>query len=1124
MGKGLSSAPSRKRTSLQQLIAQGYRFLTRSVRGTLVVLALTIVTPLILVQAAVNIARYQAQRANTLQNNLEIARAVATALNAYVEDILHQEQALGQAVISDPALSQAGLERLLAGATQEYPAIHSFAWVDAQGYIFADTESGYERADLSQQSYIRGIIAGRDWVVSDLLPDQTSGQPIFIIARGVRSRQGGLQGILLATVDPTRLGKALLVMRAGGGAIAIADRQGHGVYHFPEIEMSWEDRNWLHSMPLLAEALAGRETTGAFTSDGQERLAGLTPVEPMGWVAVASQPTGEAVAPATEGLLRDFGLFLLVASVAVLAAVQVGHRISRPIRHLQQIAAAIGRGEMSRRAQVQGLVEVEDLAATLNHMATEISLREERQAYLLSELQHSNEQLAAASALNEKLADEARARASELDAIFSSLAEAVIIYDAAGALQRANPAAARIYGLGPADVDRRQSLKRLHIRTSNGRPAQVEDLPSTRALRGETVLGERFRLVDGQGHDRTILISAAPLLRDNQITGAVATWHDITERERATDRTRRLQAVTAALSQAATPARVAEIIVEQSMAALDASAGSTSVLSKDGQWLEVLQSIGYAPEVQALRQRIALTANAPMAEAARTRRPVLLESPADLEMHYPQLATNQAPSGARAAFPVITEGHVLGAILLSFEEPRRFAEEDISFVQALARLGAQALYRAHLYEAESQARAQAEMAERRAALLAEASRLLSSSLDAEASLQSLAQYAVPRLGDWCVVEITEERNTPRLIAAVHADPAKEALLREIAARYPLSHERHPLHTALETGQARLYEEIRDDQLAEITPVEIRETIQKVGYGSALIVPLVAHGRTLGVFLLMSARPDLHYGLADLTLARDLAHRAALAVENALLYREAQEAIRFRDEFLSVAAHELKTPVTSLRGFAELTIRRLDTTGTVEPQRLRRALVEIDQQSDKLSRLVAQLLDISRIQGGRLQLEPELVDLAALIKGAVAVVQAGTTRHTITLLAPTPVPALLDPLRIEQVAVNLMVNAVKYSPAGGPIEVEVSAPSPDSVRLAVRDHGIGVPPADRERVFDRFVQAHAGYGGMGLGLYISRHIVELHGGTIELQAPPDGGSYFVVTLPSGLAQGDDSGAL
>jgi excisionase family DNA binding protein len=244
-------------------------------------------------------------------------------------------------------------------------------------------------------------------------------------------------------------------------------------------------------------------------------------------------------------------------------------------------------------------------------------------------------------------------------------------------------------------------------------------------------------------------------------------------------------------------------------------------------------------------------------------------------------------------------------------------------------------------------------------------------------------------------------------------------------------------------------------------------------------------------------------------------RAALASERAA--REAAEqALRTRDEFLSVAAHELKTPVTSLSGYAQLILRRLARDGRLDPDWVVEALGEVMGQASRLTRLLSHLLDSSRLEAGRLALEPRPTDLAALVAQAVSGARATSDRHTVALTAPPSLEAVVDPLRLEQVLANLLDNAIKYSPDGGPIEVALSQPLPGAVELSVRDHGIGIPPERRGQIFERFYQAHDNghRSGIGLGLYISRQIVELHGGEIRAEFPSDGGTRFVVSLPTG----------
>ena len=256
-----------------------------------------------------------------------------------------------------------------------------------------------------------------------------------------------------------------------------------------------------------------------------------------------------------------------------------------------------------------------------------------------------------------------------------------------------------------------------------------------------------------------------------------------------------------------------------------------------------------------------------------------------------------------------------------------------------------------------------------------------------------------------------------------------------------------------------------------------------------------------------------YSETELALASDLAYRASLAVDNARLYREAQDAVRVRNDFISIAAHELKTPMSSLRLAAQLTLRRLEKSGEIEPERVRSSMQTIDVQSEKLERLIAQLLDISRIDAGRLALAPELVDIRKLADDVVTSARA-RSQQAITVRGPRRLTAWGDPLRLEQVLTNLIDNALKYTEDDSPIRVEISTPASESVSISVTDRGPGIPEEYRSQIFERFFRVPGKHPatGMGIGLYVSRDIVRMHGGEIRAEFPPDGGSRFVVEFP------------
>jgi PAS domain S-box-containing protein len=226
---------------------------------------------------------------------------------------------------------------------------------------------------------------------------------------------------------------------------------------------------------------------------------------------------------------------------------------------------------------------------------------------------------------------------------------------------------------------------------------------------------------------------------------------------------------------------------------------------------------------------------------------------------------------------------------------------------------------------------------------------------------------------------------------------------------------------------------------------------------------------------------------------------------------AEQAVRARDEFISVVSHELKTPISALLALAQLARRRVERAGDLDPAKLNEFIGHVYSQADRLNRLASQLLDTSRIKAGKLSLQPEPTDLVELVR---AVAGATIQRRPILVSAPQRLVAEVDALRLEQVVRNLIDNAIKYSPEGGPIEVSIAQPTACCVQIAVRDYGIGVPVERRPNIFEPFYRAHPDgkISGLGLGLHISRQIVEQHGGRIEAEFPSAGGTRFVVSLP------------
>jgi signal transduction histidine kinase len=287
--------------------------------------------------------------------------------------------------------------------------------------------------------------------------------------------------------------------------------------------------------------------------------------------------------------------------------------------------------------------------------------------------------------------------------------------------------------------------------------------------------------------------------------------------------------------------------------------------------------------------------------------------------------------------------------------------------------------------------------------------------------------------------------------------------------------------------------------------------------AVMIVPLMARGRMLGAMSLISTRAGRIYDQTDLTIAEELARRCGQAVANARLHQEAQAAVRARDRFVSIASHELRTPIARVKGYAEMVLAA-HSDGDLTDEMLTRSLKRIDHASDRLTVLVRDLLDVSKITAGNLPLRVKTLDLTDLVREVVGRYQEQINGTGLLLLdiMGTCGPVSADPDRIEQVLTNLLDNAVKYSPDGAELRVRFQ-PKARGVLLEVQDRGIGLPVDATERIFEPFSRAanaeERQITGMGLGLYICRNIVEQHHGRIWARSAGDGsGTEFSVWLP------------
>lgn len=400
------------------------------------------------------------------------------------------------------------------------------------------------------------------------------------------------------------------------------------------------------------------------------------------------------------------------------------------------------------------------------------------------------------------------------------------------------------------------------------------------------------------------------------------------------------------------------------------------------------------------------------------------------------------------------------------------------------------------------------------AFLDRATALLASSLDLDSTLAHLARLLVAGLADWCAVEVRGDEWSPTHVVTAHRDADADHALRDLVGRSRAPGKagppdaRAPFRTVERidgrVGYALLG--LDDGALDGDLAAWLRSA-------AALAVPLEAGGKPIGTILL--ARGQGHYAESELALAGEIGRRAGQAVDNARRYDVVQRTGEMRRRFLTVASHELRTPVTSLLGYAQVELRRVSRHGSLDPERVVTTLQAIERQARNLALLISRLLDVTMIDGGQVTLDLEEVDVAALVTKVVSRVHRQTSRHIVLMDAPERLSAWIDPFWIEKVLLNLLDNAIRYSPEGGPIEVSLGLAEPSHLILTVRDYGIGVPPDQLGRIFDRYVGAHedSNRSGIGLGLSICRQIVEMHGGEVRAEAPETGGTRLRVTLPA-----------
>ncbi|HWH55788.1 MAG TPA: ATP-binding protein [Gaiellaceae bacterium] len=805
-----------------------------------------------------------------------------------------------------------------------------------------------------------------------------------------------------------------------------------------------------------------------------------------------------------------------------------------------------------------------------------------------------------------------------LELVLRGVAEAITVQDHDGRLVFANDAAAQMLGFdSPEELLAASPVERLsafEVLDDSGAPLPLDRLPGRRALAGETGGAQTIRYrVRATGEERWSIVRAAPIEgADGTVELAINTFHDITGRVLAERRLAFLAEASERLGAASLDWE--ETLKELAEIAIPALADwcIVDVLEDDGKTLREVTVAAADPRNEQLlremreRYRPAVDSPQPAARALLTGEtqvyseftPELLRETTRDEHHF-SLISRLNPSAA-IAVPLKARGHIVGVATFAWSESKRgYTEADIELAQELARRAGLAVENARLYRAEQEAGA-------RVTFLAEAGRVLGSSLDFETTLRRVARLVVERLADWCAIDLLDDAGQIRRLTVAHRDPSKAALGADLPDRLPPdSVETYGAPNVLRTGRSELHAEI-------------------AGERSLMCVPLIARGRVLGA-ITFASDGRRRFTREDLGEAEELARRAAIAVDNARLFHEAErradaarvlayigdgvflldadgivrlwnraaetitgltasqvvgrrvaEALpgwaaiadrvpiaaapgagtaaetlplelptqelwlsisgvgflegtvfafrdlteeraieRLKSDFVSTVSHELRTPLAAIYG-AALTLRRGDLM--LDELQRENLLAVVANEADRLARTVNDILWTSRLDTDTLRVAIESCDAGMLAADVVAAAETHLPESIeLDLTSPPDVPRVAaDPDKVRQVLANLVENAVKYSPDGGRVYVAVES-ADGNVRFSVTDQGLGIPPTEQRRIFDKFYRLDPemtrGVGGTGLGLYICRELVRRMDGRIWVDSREGGGSTFAFELPA-----------